>query len=45
MSDWKIERSDGHCFGQQQILTNSIENFISRKEKKATRRCPKFTKH
>ena len=25
----KIERSDGRCFGQQQFLANSIENFIS----------------
>ena len=29
MTDRKIERSDGRCFGQQQPLTNSIEIFIS----------------
>ena len=28
MTDQKIELSDGHCFGQQQILADSIENFI-----------------
>ena len=40
----KIERSDGRCFGRQQLLANFIENFISR-EKKVNRSGPKFTKH
>ena len=42
MTDRKIERSDGRCFGRQQLLANSIEFFISH-EKKVTRQCPKFT--
>ena len=31
MNDWKIERSNGRCFGLQQLrlLADSIENFIS----------------
>ena len=29
MSDRKNECSDGRCFGRQQLLANSIENFIS----------------
>ena len=29
MNDSKIERDDGRCFGRQQLLANSIENFIS----------------
>ena len=29
MTDRKIERSDGRCFGRQQLLANSIEIFIS----------------
>ena len=28
-TDRKIEQSDWRCFGQQQILANSIEKFIS----------------
>ena len=35
MNDRKIERSDGRCFGRQQFLANSIENFISHEKKKA----------
>ena len=27
-NDWKIERSIGGCIGRQQLLANSIENFI-----------------
>ena len=27
MNDCKIELCNGHCFGQQQLLVNSIENF------------------
>ena len=44
MTDRKIERSYGRCFGWQQLLANSIEIFISH-EKKVTRCGPKFTKH
>ena len=47
MNDRKIERSDGRCFGRQQLFANCIENFISH-EKKVTRhgtRGPIFTKH
>ena len=33
MTDRKIEWSDGRCFGWQQLLANSIENFISHKKK------------
>ena len=33
MTDRKIERSDGRCFGRQQLLANSIENFISHEKK------------
>ena len=28
MNNRKIELSNGHCFGLQQLLANSIENFI-----------------
>ena len=28
MTDRKIEWSDGHSFGPQQLLADSIENFI-----------------
>ena len=34
MTDRKIERSDGRGFGRQQLLANSIENFISHENKK-----------
>ena len=36
MTDRKIasERSDGRGFGQQQLLANSIEIFISQENKK-----------
>ena len=34
MNDCKIEQSYRHCFGQQQLLANSIENFISHEKKK-----------
>ena len=34
MTDRKIERSDGRCFGRQQLLANSIEIFISHEKKK-----------
>ena len=44
MIDRKIEQSHGLCFGQQQLLANSIKNFISH-EKKVTCSCPNFTKH
>ena len=30
----EIERSDGRCFGRQQLLANSIEIFISHEKKK-----------
>ena len=33
MTDQKIERSDGCGFGQQQVLANSIENFIQHDKK------------
>ena len=37
MTDRKMERNNGCCFVQQQLLANSIKNFIS---------CgPKYTKH
>ena len=38
MNDRKIEQSNGHCFGQQQLLANSIENFISHKTKRDSSR-------
>ena len=44
MDDRKIERSDGRCIGLQQLLANSIENFISI-EKKVTCSIPIFTRH
>ena len=37
MNDRKTERSNGHCFGQQRLLANSIKNF-----KKLTPCCPKL---
>ena len=40
-TDRNVERSDGRCFGRQQLLTYSIEIFISH-EKKVTCCCPKF---
>ena len=33
MIDTKIEQSYGRCFGQQQLLANSIEIFISHEKK------------
>ena len=33
MTDQKIERSDGRGFGRQQVLANSIENFIQHDKK------------
>ena len=33
-NDWKIERRDGRCYGLQQLLANSIENFISHEKEK-----------
>ena len=45
MTDRKIERSDGRCFGRQQLLADSIEILISYEKKKVIRCCPKFTKH
>ena len=33
MNDCKIELSNGRCFGLQQLLANSIENFISHEKK------------
>ena len=33
MADRKIERSDGRCFGRQQLLANSTEIFISHEKK------------
>ena len=35
MNDRKIERSYGRCSGRQQLLANSIENFILHVEKKS----------
>ena len=43
MTNRKIERSYGRCFGWQQLLTNSIENFISH-EKKSDLLLPKIYK-
>ena len=43
MNDWKIEQSNRHCFGCQQLLANSIENFTLRK--KMTRCCQISTTH
>ena len=34
MTDRKIERSNGHSFGWQQLLANSIKTFISQVKKK-----------
>ena len=34
MTDRKIERRDGRCFGRQQLLADSIEIFISHGKKK-----------
>ena len=42
MNDRKIEQCDGRCFGRQQLLANSIENFISHF---LTHCCPISTKH
>ena len=33
MNDRKIERNNGRCFGRQQLLADSIENFISHLKK------------
>ena len=44
MSDREIERSDGRCFGQQQILANSIENFILHEDKKSDSSRPEIYK-
>ena len=44
MNDCKIERSRRRCFGQQQLLADSIEIFIKH-EKKVARRGPISTKH
>ena len=30
--NWKIELSNGHCFGQQQLPANSVEKFIWHKK-------------
>ena len=50
-ADRKIERSDGCCFGWQQLLSNSIEIFISMKKKvisccpnsQSIKTCPRLT--
>ena len=50
-ADRKIERSDGCCFGWQQLLANSIEIFISMKKKvisccpnsQSIKTCPRLT--
>ena len=34
MNGQKIERGDGRCLDRQQLLTNSIENFMSHEKKK-----------
>ena len=34
MNDWKIEWSNGCCFGLQQLLANSIKIFISHEKQK-----------
>ena len=44
ITDRKIERSYGRCFARQQLLANSIQNFISHEKKNASS-SPKFTKH
>ena len=41
MNDRRIEQSYGRCFGRQQLLANSIENFIHMNKKSDG---PKFTK-
>ena len=33
MNDRKIKQRDGLCLGQQQLLANSIKNFISHAKK------------
>ena len=33
MTDWNLELSYGSCFGQQQLLADSIENLISHEKK------------
>ena len=38
MTDWKIEQSNGRCFGLQQLLANFIENFISHEKKNPSSR-------
>ena len=47
MNDLKIEGSNRCGFGQQQLLADSVEIFISHEhmKEKVTRSCPKFTKH
>ena len=44
MSDSKIERSDGLCFGQQQLLVDSMRTSFPN-EKKICRHCLISTKH
>ena len=38
MNDRKIERIDGRGFGRQQLLADSIENFVSYEKKKVARK-------
>ena len=44
INDHKIERSNGRCFGQQQLLAYSI-GISFPNEKKICRHCPISTKH
>ena len=44
MTDSKIERSDGHCFGRQKLVAYSIENFTSYEKKKSDSSLPEIYK-
>ena len=44
MNDQKIEQSNGLCFGHQQLLANSIQNFISCEKKNSDLLWPKIYK-
>ena len=44
MNDQKIEQSDAHSFGQQQLVTNSFRNLISH-ENKSDLSLPDIYKH
>ena len=44
MNNQKIEQSDECCFGWEQILSYSFENFVLHEKKKVNCQCPKSTK-